>query len=227
MKFLTCSAWALAFLLGACGGEKKAVDPIPTELAAVETAAETGFDGALNANTGQMAAAAKLAASSWATYTQRATADGVPSDALAAASAAITAVNGLVSAGAPALAVARAFNVVSAPMARIYAVYKPPVPATLLDLDYLGRELHLDARAGDMRRASTNLDTLTAQWTAFRPAVLAAGGAAEAARLDGTLNQARSAITANNAAALEQAAMAQADAVDVIEQLFASLDAPD
>ena len=43
-------------------------------------------------------------------------------------------------ANAAPLVIARAFNAVSAPMARIYAVYKPPVPENLLDMDYLGRE---------------------------------------------------------------------------------------
>ena len=218
---------AFVVLLAACGGEKAAVDPIPTELAAVETAAETGFDAALKSDQVQTAAAAKLAASSWAAYLKRASADGVPAAALDAVSAAITAANSLSALNPSALAMARAFNGISAPMARIYAVYKPPVPAALLDMDYLGREIRLDSRAVDLPHAATNLDALAAQWSAFRASVTAAGGAAQAAQMDGTLAQARKAITANDAAALELAAVAQAEAVDAVETLFAQLDAPD
>jgi hypothetical protein len=45
--------------------------------------------------------------------------------------------------------------------------------------------------------------------------------------MDGTLSQARSAIAGNDPAALELAAAAEAEAVDVIEHLFAQRDAPD
>lgn len=229
MKLLARRSLALALVLvvAACGGEKGAVDPIPTELAAVETAAETGFDAALKADQTQVTSVARLTASTWAAYLKRASADGVSASALDAASAAIASVSSLAASNASALTMARAFNAVSAPMARIYAVYKPPVPTALLDLDYLGRELRLEARAVDMPRATTNLDTLASQWAAFRASVVAAGGATQASQMDGTLAQARKAIAANDAVALELAAVAQAEAVDAIETLFAQLDAPD
>jgi hypothetical protein len=232
MKLLTRGSRALTLTLAlfttACGGgEGGAADPIPTELAAVETAAETGFDAALKADQPQIAAAANVATSNWATYGKRATADGVPPAAFDAVSAAITTVNSLIASNAPAPAIARAFNQISAPMARIYAVYKPPVPATLLDLDYLGREVRADARAADIARATADLDTLTSQWAMFRTSLVAAGGAAQASQMDGTLAHARTAIAANDAAGLELAAVSEADAVDVIERFFALLDASD
>jgi hypothetical protein len=231
MKPLTCGSLALTLvltlLMTACGGEDGAVDPIPPALATVESAAETGFDAALAANRAQMATAANLASNAWADYSKRAAADGVPTDAIASTTAAIAALATLVTSNAPTLEIARAFNAVSAPMARIYAVYKPPVPENLLDMDYLGRELRLDARAADLQHATTNLDALTNQWTAFRSRVVAAGGTTQALQMDGSLAQARAAIVASDAAALEQAAVAQAEAVDAIEALFASLEAPD
>jgi hypothetical protein len=220
-------ALAVAFGLVACGGKKTANDPIPPELAAVETAAETGFDAALKADPVLVASSAATAASQWTAYALRATADGVPADALAAVAAAIAAAQTAAAGSTPPLAMARAFNRISAPMARIYEVYKPPVPSTLLDLDYLGRELHLDARAADMARVTASMEAVASRWTGFRPNVIAVGGSAQATQMDGTLTRARTAISANDFAALELAAVAQAEAVDVIEQLYASLDASD
>jgi hypothetical protein len=221
-------ALAMALVVAtACGGGDAAADPIPTELADVEAAAEDGFDAALKPDRAQLLAAAQKATNSWAAYGARAGGDAAPADALDEVTAAITAVNSLAAANAPALDIARAFNRLSAPMARLYAIYKPPVPVTLLDLDHLGREVLLDARAADMQRATTDLDALSSRWTAFRAQVIAAGGTAQAAQMDGTLNQARNAIAANDPAALELAAVAEAEAVDVIENLFARRDAPD
>lgn len=231
MKPLTRASMALTLVLTllvtACGGKEGAENPIPSDLATVESAAETGFDAALLANRAQMAAAANLASSTWDGYSKRAAADGVPSDAIASTAAAISSVTTLVTSSAPTLVIARAFNAVSAPMARIYAVYRPPVPENLLDMDYLGREIRLDARAADLQHASTNLDLLAGQWTAFRSRVVAVGGTTQAVQMDGALAQARTAIVAADAAALERAAVAQAEAVDAIEALFASLEAPD
>jgi hypothetical protein len=233
MKFLAQArrafAMALVLVTTACGGGGggAAEDPIPTELADVEAAAEEGFDAALKSDRAQALAAAQKATNRWATYGARATGDAVPADALDAVTAAITAVNSLAAANAPALDIARAFNRISAPMARLYAVYGPPVPVTLLDLDHLGREVLLDARAADLQRATTDLDALASQWTAFRARVVAARGTAQALQMDGTLTQARSAIAGNDPAALELAAVGEADAVDVIESLFARRDAPD
>lgn len=231
MKPSTCGSLALTlamtFLITACGGDKKANDPIPPQLATVETAAETGFDAALVADRAKIASAADQASSNWADYSKRAAADGVPANAIASTTTAIAALAALVASNAPTLAIARAFNAVSAPMARIYAVYKPPVPENLLDMDYLGRELRLDARAPDLPRATANLDALTSQWTAFRSRVTGVGGAAQAAQVDASLTQARAAITAGDVAALDRAAVAEAEAVDAVEALFASLDASD
>jgi hypothetical protein len=234
MKFLRhasrtlASALAFVFVLAACGGEGgKAVDPIPTELAGVESAAEAGYDAALAPDRAKVTTAAQLAKTGWASYLARAAGDGAPAGALEAVRTALDALDSAVASNAPPLELARAFNRVSAPMARLYDVYKPPVPAALLDLDYLGREVRLDARAADFARATADLDTLTNQWTAVRASVVAAGGTTQASQMDGTLVQARRAITANDAAALEVAAVAEADAVDIIEGLFAQLDAPD
>jgi hypothetical protein len=56
------TALAFVFALAACGGgSEEAVDPIPTELAGVESAAESGFDAALKPDQAQVATAAQQA----------------------------------------------------------------------------------------------------------------------------------------------------------------------
>ena len=208
MKIPTCRllalTLALTLLMTACGSEKGVDDPIPPELATVESAAEAGFGAALAADRARITTAATLASSGWTDYSRRAAADAVPAGALASTTAAIAQLVTLVTANAAPLVIARAFNAVSAPMARIYAVYKPPVPENLLDMDYLGRELRLDARATDLPRATTNLDALTSQWTAFRGRVVAVGGTSQALQMDAALVQARTAIAASDVAALER-----------------------
>jgi hypothetical protein len=234
MKLMTRIVLMLSFtaasvVLG-CGGEDDApVDPIPTELAAVESAAEAGFDAALAGDRSAINVANTAIASHWANYRQQAPRDGVPADAVSAVDAGIADALRLAAANATAPALARAFNVISAPMARIYAVYHPPVPADLLDLDHLGRELIVDAREADFARAGTDLDHLLARWTAFRSVVIASGGATQATAMDRALAAARQAIAARDSAAVEAAAVTETDVVDEIETLFAdrNRDPPD
>jgi hypothetical protein len=212
---------ALALALFACGGGNEATDPIPPDLAAVESAAEGGFDAALAANAAEAALANTEVARSWALFRTRAAKDGVPASDVSRVDTAVASLGTAITAQAPALDIGRAFNGVSAPMASIYAVYKPAIPATLLDLDYLGRELMLDARRSDMAAATAHAQQLNAAWAALRAKVLAASGSTQATLMDNALAQVGSAITAADATRLEAAAVAETDAVDVVEQLFA------
>jgi hypothetical protein len=213
MVAITC-AWA-------CGTNAAAADPIPTDLARVESAAEAGFDAALTADSTQLAKANATVKRSWAAYRGRALRDRVPADALAAVDAAIAHLDSLVAVHATGPQLARAYDAISAPMGRIYAVYKPPVPATLLDLDQLGRALIVDARVVDMPLAEADLARLAARWASFRARVVAVGDGRAVASMDAALARARAAIEARDATALERAAVAETDVVDVIEKLFA------
>jgi hypothetical protein len=80
--------------------------------------------------------------------------------------------------------------------------------------------LIVDARLADMALAGADLARLAARWATFRPRVLAAKAGRTAASMDATLARARAAIEARDAAALEQAALAETELVDVIEKLF-------
>lgn len=213
---------AVATLAVACGGGGEATpDPIPADLAAAESAAESGFDAGLAGDRAAATDAGRTTADRWARYRARGVSDGAPADALIAVDTAIADANRLAATNATGPQLARAFNAISAPMGRIYATYKPPVPASLLDLDYLGRELIVDARVADLALATTDLDRLVAQWAPFRSAVIAAGGGAQARAMDTGLADARNGITARDAAAVERAGVNATDAVDLIETLYA------
>ena len=205
----------------ACLANATTRDPIPADLARVESAAEAGFDAALAADPAQVAAAAAAAEQGWSRYRARAVRDGVPPEAVLAVDAALADTRRFIVANAPAPALARGFNGISAALARIYAIYKPPVPAPLLDLDQLGRALIVDARSADMPLASADLARLAERWASFRPHVLAAKGGRSAASMDTALARVRAAIEVSDAAALERAALAETELVDELEKLFA------
>lgn len=212
------AAWTIVL---APGQGSAAADPIPADLAQVESAAEAGFDAALAADPAQVAAAAAAAEQGWSRYRARAARDGVPPETVLAVDAALADTRRFIAANAPAHTLARGFNGISAPLARIYAIYKPPVPAALLDLDQLGRALIVDARSADMPLASADLARLAERWASFRPRVLAAKAGRSAASMDSALARARAAIEVRDAAALERAALAETELVDVLEKLFA------
>jgi hypothetical protein len=123
----------------------------------------------------------------------------------------------LSAAGAPALDVSLAANHVSRMMPSLYAHYSDPVPATVLKLDYLEREIQLQARAVQPARERAAVDSLRSTWAKLRPALLQAGGAKQAAAYDAHVT---ALATAAQPAALQQEAVKGLDLVDQIEGVF-------
>lgn len=222
-------AFAVACSVAGCGGEGgESNDPIPKDLAALETAAETAFDQALLANATAVQEQARLISEALTRYQQQASKDGVPASALQRLTAAV---QGLVAAAAnhalSAIDLARTANAVSAPMEEIYTVYNPPAPPRLLTLDYLGREVILDAKDANFVRALADVNSLDTNWQSLRAKVAStAGGASAAAQFDAAITALRAALAASNAATLEAAARQVLDIVDTIEALFVT-DKPD
>ena len=165
-------AFAVAFGVAGCGDDgDEAKDPIPKDLAAMETAAETAFDQALLANATAVQEQARLISEALTRYQQQASKDGVSASALQRLA---TAAQGLVAAAAnhalSATDLARVADAVSAPMEEIYAVYNPPAPPKLLTLDYLGREVILDAKEANFGRALADVNSLDTNWQSVRSA---------------------------------------------------------
>lgn len=86
--------------------------------------------------------------------------------------------------GAPALHVSQASNSVSQLMPGFYARYHDPVPATVLKLDYLDRQVQLDAQAGQKAKLRGTVRQLKATWQQLRPQLVKAGGATVAKSYD-------------------------------------------
>lgn len=78
--------------------------------------------------------------------------------------------------GASALRVSQAANSVSQLMPAFYARYQDPVPATVLKLDYLDRQVQLDAQAGNRAKLKRTVRQLEVTWQQLRPQLVAAGG---------------------------------------------------
>ncbi len=215
---------ALALALVACGSEPTS----PADLEAAESAAEGAFDSALSADFAGARVQAEEVAAAWAKYKPQAETDRAPAQAIVALDAAVGALPATLAGTPNVVDAARSINAVSAPMSQLYALYSPAVPVTVLDLDYLGREVLLDALASDTAGATTHLNEIDAAWGGLRPKVLQAGGTAEAADFDATLARARAANASSNVTELEAAAKAELDAVDTLEAVFAAqADAPD
>lgn len=78
--------------------------------------------------------------------------------------------------GASQLRVSLAANGVSQLMPSVYASYKDPVPAQVLKLDYLDREIQLRSQAGDRGSLRAAVKDLGSTWAKLRPQLVQAGG---------------------------------------------------
>ena len=193
---------------------------VPTILLDIEDTAEDAFDHALAGNVLAVRADASKLATSWSSFRATAIADGVSQADAASLDAAIAALPQAASANKTPVELARAADTVSAPMDRLFAVYNPASPPVLLKLDYLGREVQLDARSSDFSGASTHRSEAAAAWNAIRSQVESKGGATQATEFDASLASMDAAIQAKDATALESAAVHELNLVDDIEKLF-------
>lgn len=212
-----------ALLAAGCGsGEKGDSAQVPPALATIETTAEDAFDMALAGDSAAIQQKVTDLTSAWDQYRARATADGVSDSAVSSLDGSIQAFVAL-AAGAPAaVELARAANAVSEMLPQFYDLYQPAVPSQVLSLDYLGREMELDAIEGDFDRAIADLQRIDEAWQGFRDQVVAAGGANEAAAFDQSITAEGTAIESRDGVSLEAAAVQQLDLVDAIEQIFAA-----
>ena len=219
---VTLAVVVACFVMG-CSKESQPDDPIPTDLATIESATEVAFDQALAGDVPAVQAQARQISEAWTRYQPQASRDGVSASALQRLAAAV---QGLVTAAAnssvSAVDLARAANAISAPLEEIYAVYNPPVPPQLLTLDFLGREVILDAKEANFGRARGDVDRLDATWQSLRAKVVSAGGGSAANQMDAAIAAQRMALAGPDAPALEAAARQVLAVVDNIEQLFAA-----
>jgi hypothetical protein len=211
---------SLLSLVGCAAAVPPAKVVVPADLASVESLAEGAYDAALASDYVKVDAVATEASATWQRYASSAAKDGVPAARITAVTAALALIKERAAANASPTEVARACNEISAPMAQIYFVYKPTVPVDALDLDYMGREVLLDARESNTVRVSADLEKLAAVWIAFKPRVTAVGASAAGVQLDEVITQARANIAAKDYATLEKSIKRELEIVDDIEKAF-------
>lgn len=193
---------------------------VPAALEDIEAEAEHAYDVALAEDYAALADAASVIDAAWIDYRPTAEADGAGADVLSAVDDAIV---GLTEAanvqGGPAVA-GRAANAVSEHMPELYTLYGPKVPTEVLALDYQGREIVLDGMDVAFEAAAIDVEALSSTWDAVRPAVVDAGGDAEAADFDASVERLRGLAAGQDAAGLIDEANVNLELVDVLEGVF-------
>jgi hypothetical protein len=158
--------------------------PVPEVLKAAESSAEDVVDDALSGDRGSArATAATLSAAAAGPAAATLTRSGVPRAEVAQLRARANRLAQVTHSGSF-IGIALAANAVSQLMTDLYARFQDRVPAPILALDYLDREVQLRSLAGQPAKAATALKALEPTWLRVRPKVLGAGGAEAAAAFD-------------------------------------------
>jgi hypothetical protein len=210
-----------AGLLAAACSNAPYVDPVPVELANVEGAAEGAVEAAISNDVPGLQMQMQLIMQGWTAYRPSAVTAGAAASLLTRLDNAIAAMQtSIQAADKTPLSMGRASNAVTQPMAELFEIYHPAIPGNVITLDYLGRELRLDALAGDFTRAKTDLDSCKARFEEIRADLLKTPDASLAARMDSDLAAIAAAQAAKNAANLTAAALLELETVDKLESAF-------
>jgi hypothetical protein len=192
--------------------------PVPAGLVATESTAEDIVDLALAGNRREVVArAGELVAGARGEAAELRRA-GVPSATVAALQKRAGRVAQAGRAG-PMIAAALAANAVSGMMPDLYAHFAGHVPPRVYTLDYLDREAQLRSLARQAKLVAAAVGALTMTWARLQPAVIAAGGARQAAAYRAHVAALRR--LAPSAAAVRSEAVRGLALVDELEQVFA------
>lgn len=116
-----------------------------------------------------------------------------------------------------ALAANRAFELVPG----FFAAYSDPVPADVIELDYLDFEAKLQGLAGEQSKAAAAIDQLGRTWSALRSEVIAAGGNTVAAKFDAHSAEMLKLTRTGTDQQIADEAQRGLDLVDEIEAVYA------
>ncbi len=224
----TTTAGALA--VAGCGGGNSppsstntaaAANGIPDSLRTVEGGAEDTTDFALAGERAQAVDAANaLNDAAQGQAAKDLAAAGVSSAQISELQARAAEVAKLAPIAEPievALAANRAFKLVPG----FFAVYSDPVPADVIQLDYLDFEAKLEALAGDRTKAADAVGQLDRTWSSLRSQVVAAGGDVAAASFDTHVAEMRELLHTASDTQLADEAQHGLDLVDRIEVVYA------
>lgn len=222
-RTLALVASILASLTSGCRRASEGDDTgAPADLTMIESLAEDAFDSALAADGAALQGQASQIAAVWIEYQPVAEADGVPVESLQSLDTAIAMLSAVAdSSDATVVTRGRAANAVSEPMDEAFAVYGPSVPTSVLELDFLGREVMLDGMEVDFLRGAGHVDSIETTWAGLRPEVVSAGGDAVATDFDGCVANLRTAVVVSDGTAMQTAAVVELELVDGVEEVFA------
>lgn len=207
-------------IVSGCGGVAGTANTVPKGLSVIEDAAEDAYDQALAVHFADVATDAKSIDDAWRAFRSEAAAAGAPGEDLTAMDSAVKEFVAAAMSPADPVVLARASNSVSATMDELYALYEAPVPSEVLAMDYLGREVVLDARQADYGGASAHIDTLEATFGTIRNALVAADGSTVAAKYDASIAAMRVDVANEDAAMLETNTNIGLELVDRMEGVF-------
>lgn len=101
--------------------------------------------------------------------------------------------------------------------ANLIAAFDNPVPVAVTKLDYYGRQVEVQAAAGDAAALKQTAAEVRSTWNGVRAQVVKNGGAAEAKKFDGLVAHLRQANTPDQYGKLATPIL---DQVDYLEQVF-------
>ncbi len=112
-------------------------------------------------------------------------------------------------------------NEVTGALAPLFPTVGERVPASVHELDYLGRSVALDVAVRDWQRAHREAASVATHWANLRPVVEARRHGRTAARqFDRAVKAIVAASDARNARATRAASTSITDAVDTVEKVF-------
>jgi len=156
-------------------------DPVPASLMETESAAEDIIDFVLSHDRGSLVTrASSLRAAANGPAAAALTRAGVPSAKVAQLKRRAERVTQLARSGSF-IDIALAANAVSQLMPDLYARFRDPIPAPILTLDYLDREVQFRSVARQPEKVAMAITALERTWMRLRREVIAAGGAKAAA----------------------------------------------
>jgi hypothetical protein len=195
-------------------------DDVPLPLNQIGSTAHDAYDDALEAKQTRVEDEAETIERAWAGYRTHAAHDGAAGDTVSALDAAVSKLRASAKATSDPVELAHAANAVTRLAAVLYGLYHPATPAVLYELQYLGREIALDGRAGDFKGASESTTKLDATWKEVRAKLKAAGAAFTAQKYEETLSGIHEAIASADTASLVFHAKRGLDATGVMETVL-------
>jgi len=192
---------------------------VPTPLQTIEGAAEDIIDLAPSGNWDKINADVTAIASAWQAYLPQAIQDGADQKTVDALSAALEQLKTAV-AHQDAAAGMQSANAISAAVVDLFELYHPAVSADIGRLDVYGRQIILEAQAGNWEAAQNNLRAEQEVFARLKQSLSEHNGADIIRRYEASLEAQETGLQSRDVAALIHAAQDALEIVDAMESLY-------